>query len=165
MRIHPFVLVVAPCAISVALIVQAQSPKAGLYEVSSKMTWQHSPFPEGMQAPSGSGGPHTTKVCVTQAQIDKYNGPKPSAHGGNCQVGNIQKNQHGMTAEITCGVPMTGKGKVETTWTDSGHSKSKVHFTGSMKMGQESKTIEWTVQSQSTFKGGNCGGVKPADEK
>ena len=115
-----------------ALLAWAQSPKAGLYEVTSKMTWQQSPFPAGMQAPPGSGGPHSAQVCVTQAQIEKYNGPKPEAHGG-CQVGNIQKHESGMTAEITCGAPMTGKGTVQTRWIDSGHSKSKVHFTGSMQ--------------------------------
>lgn len=162
MRIHRFVLIVAPCAISVALIASAQTPKAGLYEVTTKMTWQQSPFPAGMQAPPGSGGPHSSQVCVTQAQIDKYNGPKPQARGG-CEVHNIQKHEGGMTADLTCGAPMTGNGKVETTWTDSGHSKSKVHFNGSMKIGQDTKNIEWTVQSQSTFKGHDCGGVKPAD--
>jgi hypothetical protein len=149
--------------ITATFLAGAQSPKAGLYEVTSKMIWQHSPFPEGMQAPSGSGGPHSTQVCVTQAQIDKYNGPKPAAHGGNCEVGNIQKNQHGMTAEITCGAPMTGKGNVQTTWTDSSHSKSRVHFSGSMKIGQDTKTIEWTLESQSTFKAANCGTVKPTE--
>lgn len=160
MRIHRSVFMSIPWVIGTALLAWAQSPKAGLYEVTSKMTWQQSPFPAGMQAPPGSGGPHSAQVCVTQAQIEKYNGPKPEAHGG-CQVGNIQKHESGMTAEITCGAPMTGKGTVQTRWIDSGHSKSKVHFTGSMQMGPDSKTIEWTVESESTYKGSNCGTVKP----
>jgi hypothetical protein len=162
MRIHRSILIAASCVIGAALIACAQhpSPKPGLYDVTNKMTWQQSPFPAGMQAPPGSGGPHSSQVCVTQAQIDKYNGPKPDARGG-CQISNIQKHDAGMTAEITCGAPMTGKGTVATDWTDSGHSKSKVHFTGSMQMGPDSKTVEWTVESESTYKGHDCGTVKP----
>jgi hypothetical protein len=161
MRAHRHLSLVALFVITVSFIAVAQSPKAGLYEVTSKMTWQQSPFPAGMQAPPGSGEPHSSQVCVTQAQIDKYSGPKPQARGG-CEIHNIQKHEAGMTAEITCGAPMTGKGKVETNWVDSGHSKSKVHFNGSMQMGQDTKTIEWTVESDSTFKSADCGSVKPA---
>jgi hypothetical protein len=165
MRIHRSALISVPCIIGAALIAWAQhpSPKPGLYDVTNKMTWQKSPFPAGMQAPPGSGGPHSSQVCVTQAQIDKYNGPKPDARGG-CQVSNIQKHDAGMTAEITCGAPMTGKGTLATNWTDSGHSKSKVHFTGSMKMGEDTKAIEWTVESESTYKGPDCGTVKPLSD-
>jgi hypothetical protein len=165
MRIHHYVFVPALCALGAALIVSAQhpTPKPGLYDVTNKMTWQQSPFPAGMQAPPGSGGPHSSQVCVTQAQIDKYNGPKPDARGG-CQVSNIQKHDAGMTAEISCGAPMTGKGTLATNWTDSGHSQSKVHFTGSMKMGDNTKTIEWTVESESTYKGPDCGNVKPLSD-
>jgi hypothetical protein len=160
MRIYRALLLAAPCVVSAAVLAWAQSPKGGLYEVTSHMTWQQSPFPAGMQAPAGAGGPHSTQVCVTQTQIEKYNGPKPDASGG-CHVTNIQKHEGGMTAEIVCDSQMKGKGTVETTWTDSGHSKSKVHFTGSMQMGPNSKKIEWTVESISTYKGPACGAVKP----
>lgn len=162
MRVHLKVLIASSLVAGAALFAWAQqSPKPGLYEVTSHMTWQQSPFPEEMQAPPGSGGPHSAQVCVTQAQIDKYSGPKPQARGG-CNISNIQKNANGMTAEITCGAPMAGKGTVATTWTDPGHSKSKVHFTGEMHVGQNTKTVEWTVESQSTYKGADCGSVKPA---
>lgn len=163
MSVHRRVVIVGSCMAALALIAWAQAPKAGLYEVTSKMTWQQSPFPAGMQAPSGEGSAHTAQACVTQAQIDKYNGPKPQANRG-CQISNIQKHDNGMTAEISCGTPMTGKGSVETTWIDSGHSKSKVHFTGSMQMGSNSTTVEWTIESESTYKGPDCGSVKPIAE-
>jgi hypothetical protein len=146
-----------------ALVAWAQTPKAGLYEVTNQMTWQQSPFPDGMQAPPGSAGPHTAQTCVTKAQIEKYNGPKPEAHGG-CQISKIQKREGGMIAEISCGAPMTGQGSIETKWTDSGHSKSKIHFTGSMRVGPNTKTVEWTIDSESTYKGPDCGSVKPAAE-
>lgn len=147
---------------ALAVVAGAQAPKAGLYEVTNRMTWQQSPFPEGMQEKPGSGAPHTAQTCVTQAQIDKYNGPRPQANGG-CQVTNIQKRQHGMTAEMTCSGSMRGKGTIETVWTNSGHSKSKVHFTGEMKVGANSKTVEWTVDSESNYKGPDCGSVKPSE--
>ncbi len=146
-----------------ALVAWAQAPKAGLYEVTNRMTWQQSPFPEGMQAPPGSAGPHTAQTCVTKAQIEKYNGPKPEAHGG-CEISNIQKHDSGMSAVISCGAPMAGQGTIETTWTDSGHSKSKIHFTGSMHVGPDTKTVEWTIDSESTYKSPDCGTVKPAAE-
>ena len=149
--------------LSLAPVVGAQAPKSGLYEVTNRMTWQHSPFPDGMQEPSGSGGPHIAKTCLTQEQIDKYNGPKPEANGG-CQVTNIRKHENRMTAEMSCSGSMKGNGTVETVWTDSGHSKSKVHFTGQMQIGTQSKAIEWTVDSEARYTGPDCGSVKPSAE-
>ena len=164
MQVHRKILIAAG-TLALALIALAQAPttpKPGLYEVTSAMTWQQSPFPDGMQTPAGSGAPHTAQTCITQAQIDKYNGPKPSANRG-CQVTNIQKTDGGMTAEISCGAPMAGKGTVETVWTDTGHSRSKVHFNGAMQVGPNSKPIEWTLETESSYKGPDCGSVKPAD--
>lgn len=161
MRAHRYVLAVGACSLALTLLALAQSPKAGLYEVTNKMTWQHSPFPDGMQAPAGSEGPHTAQTCVTQSQIDKYNGPKPEANGG-CQISNIQKRGNSMTAAIVCTGSMKGKGTIRSTWVDSGHSRGKVHFTGSMQVGPNTKNVEWTVDSESTFVGSDCGGVKPA---
>ena len=77
------------CLLALTVLAWAQSNrKPGLWEVTSTMTWQQSPMPPGMQAPPGSpfgGGPRTTQVCVTQAQIDKFGGPAPQTRG-DCQV-------------------------------------------------------------------------------
>jgi len=163
MRIRSTILIAGAGTLALALIALAQppKPKPGLYEVTNTMTWQQSPFPEGMKAPKGSGEPHTGQTCITQEQIDKYNGPKPEANRG-CQISNVQKHGSGMTAEIACGAPMKGNGTVKSTWVDSGHSKSKVHFTGSMNVGNQVKTIEWTLDSQSSYKGPDCGSVQPS---
>lgn len=155
------IFIAVSCAAVAALIAWAQTPRAGLYEVTNRMTWQKSPFPDGMQAPPGSGSPHTAQTCVTQAQIDKYNGPRPEA-GGGCQVSNIHKREGGMTAEITCSGSMKGQGTIETAWIDSGHSRGKVHFAGEMQVGKNSKNVEWTIESESIFKGSDCGSVKPS---
>ena len=162
-RLHRNILLVCILTLALAITATAQTPKAGLYEVTNRMTWQHSPFPDGMQEKPGSGAPHTAQTCISQSQIDKYNGPKPQA-SGTCRISNIQKHNAGMTAVMTCTGSMKGKGTVETLWTDSGHSKTKVHFIGEMQVGPNSKTIEWTIDSESTFKGPDCGSVKQSDQ-
>ena len=153
------------CLFAVALFAWAQTTrKPGLWEVTSTMTWQQSPMPAGMPAGPNSpfgGGPHTTQVCVTQAQIDKYGAPPPQTRG-DCQMTDIQMKPTGMTATMACTGRVVGNGTVEASWIDSGHTKSKVHFTGTMTMGPQTKPIEWTMESTSAFKSADCGSVQPA---
>jgi hypothetical protein len=161
MRFHRKILIAGTLALALVALGQRPKPKPGLYQVTNKMTWQQSPFPESMTSPSRSDTPHTAQTCITQAQIDKYNGPKPEASGGSCKITDIRKQESGLTAAMSCGPPMAGKGTVETRWVDSGHSRSKIHFTGSMQVGKNLKTIEWTIDTESIYKGPNCGAVKP----
>lgn len=161
MRLHRSLFAVSVCIVLLGVFAWAQGRKAGLYEVTSTMTWQQSPFPNGM-GPGASA--HTAQVCVTQEQIDKY-GDVPPQTRGNCQVTDIKKGINSMHATITCTGPMAGTGTVDSTWTSTDSSNSTVHFTGSMQMGADSKTIEWTVSSRSVYKGADCGSVKPAAAK
>lgn len=146
------------CFLLVAFFVWAQNRKAGLWELTTTQTWQQSPFPQGM-TPPGSGT-HTTPVCLTQEQIDKYGAIVPQTRG-NCQVTNVVKKDNGMTADMECTGAMSGRGTMESTMVDDDHAKGKVHFTGSIQMGQNSRPIEWTMESSSAFKGSDCGNVKP----
>ena len=41
---------------AMAAVAGAQSRKPGLWEMTTTMTWQKSPFPEGMMGPDGGGG-------------------------------------------------------------------------------------------------------------
>lgn len=155
------------CAVvaSAMLLVAQADRKPGLYETTSTMTWQQSPFPQGMQMPAGAnspfgGGPHTSQACITQEMIDKYGGPVPQSRG-DCQLKNMNKSAGGMTADYVCTGQMNGTGKIESSWNESGQAHSKVHFTGTMQMGQRSTPIEWTIDSNSTYKGADCGSVKP----
>lgn len=158
MRATRNLLLPALCFLALALLAWSQSRKPGLYEVTSTMTWQQSPFPNGMGPASE---PRTTQVCVTQEQIDKYGTVPPQLHG-DCQLTNVEKKATSMTAELVCTGPMGGKGDVHSTWADDGHSSStKVHFTGAMQMGPNSRPVEWTVVATSQFKGADCGSVKP----
>lgn len=164
MRKTRFWAPVGCCLAATAMLLMAQSNrKPGLYETTSTMTWQQSPFPAGMQAPAGSpfgGGPHTSQVCVTQEMIDRYGGPMPQSRG-DCQAKNMTRTANGMTADWVCTGQMAGTGKMEGTWNADGTSHTKVHFTGTMSMGPRSTPVEWTMESSSTFKGPDCGSVKP----
>jgi hypothetical protein len=157
MRIRRTVLLVGVCGLAFGLLAWAQGRKAGLWEVTATMSWQQSPFPAGM-APMSQ--PHTTQVCVTQEQIDKF-GTAPPQTRGDCQVNNVVKRADGMSAELVCTGPMSGKGDVQASWNDNLHSRAKVHFLGEMQMGPNPKPVEWTVDSTSVYKGADCGTVKP----
>jgi hypothetical protein len=129
------------------------------------MNWQKSPFPENMPGmpnmASAMSAPHTTPVCVTQEMVDKYGGPLPQSRNNECQAQNIKRTDLGMTGDWVCNGSMKGTGTVESSWADENHVTSKVHFTGVMQMGPDSKPVEWTMESTSIYKGADCGGVKP----
>jgi hypothetical protein len=145
------------CLAVLAVYAWAQGRKAGLYEVTSTMTWQQSPFPSGMGPGTGA---HTSQVCVTQEQIDKYNGVPPQTRG-ECQVTNMVTKPDGYKADISCTGQMKASGTVEASYDGEGHGKTRMHMTGSMPMGPSSKPVEYTVVSDSTYKGADCGSVKP----
>ena len=165
------------CVFAVAVFAWAQAGRRpGLYEVTSTMSMggagapqmpqmpQLPPgvqLPPGMQMPQSPYAPHTMQVCVTQAMIDKYGGPSPAPHHGQCQVTDISMKSNGMTAKIICTGQMSGTGTVETTWTDANSSQTKMHMTGTMQMNSGSTPIDMTVQSSSVYKGADCGDVKP----
>src|SRR5579871_6195126 len=141
--------------------------KPGLYEITTSMTWQQSPFPQGMQLPPQAaaafgGAPHTSQMCLTQEMIDKYGAPMPQQNPRqSCQVSNVQKSATGMSADWVCTGAMSGKGSIESHWSPDGTVTGKVHFAGSMQMGPNPTPIEWTSTSTSVYKGPDCGSVKP----
>ena len=157
MRIHRSVFALLACVLVLAVFAWAQPPKAGLYETTSNMTWQVSPFPNGM-APMQ--GPQTRLVCVTQEEIDKF-GTLPPHTEKTCEVTNVVKKTSGMTADLVCTGAMSGKGDIKASWDASYRTTSKVHFIGKMNMGQNTQPFEWTVESTSVYKGADCGNVKP----
>ena len=157
-------LTLAVCCLAGAALAWAQERKPGLWDVTSTMTWQKSPFPAGMNMPAGGnspfgGGPHTTQVCLTQQQIDDYHAITPAMKG--CQITNVVKRPNGMTGDLVCTGIFSGKGTLESSWSDSEHASGKVHFVGAMQMGPQSTPIEWTATSTSVYKGADCGSVKP----
>ena len=154
------------CLFATASQAHAQQPiKPGLWETTTSMSWQKSPFPSGMQMPpqaaaSFGGGSHTAQSCLTQAWIDRFGSPMPQNHGA-CQYTNISLKPASMSGALVCIGQMNGSGTVEVEWSMSNTAKGKVHFTGAMQMGPNTIPIEWTNEFTSVYKGPDCGNVKP----
>jgi Protein of unknown function (DUF3617) len=161
-------IVLAGCAWAAVLNGAQAGRKPGLWEVTSRTTWQQSPFAGATPAPDASpetAEPQTTTVCLTQEMIDKYGGPIPQTHDA-CQLSNVNRTANGMTADWVCNGRLNGKGSIQSSWKDDNHASGKVHFSGTMLMGQAgSRPVEWTNQFTSTWKKPDCDGVKPEGEK
>ena len=165
MRKTPIWITLSCCLFALAVVALAQAVrKPGLWEMTANMAWQQSPLPPGITLPPGMKSPYsgmttTTQVCLTQAMIDKYGAPM--SQNRDCQITNIQLRSSSMSADMVCSGKMSGKGTVESSWTDGNHAKGKVHFAGTMQSGQNSMPVEWTVESSSVYKGPDCGSVAP----
>lgn len=159
------VLVLCVLAASIFAFAQA-SRKPGLYQMTVTMTWQKSPMPPGVTLPSGVQNPfgpttHTSDVCLTQEMIDKYGAPLNASQAGeDCTVSNIVRRPDGMTAEMTCTGRMNAHATIDSSWSGN-TAHATVHFIGTTSMGPNSIPVEYTVVSDSTYKGADCGSVKP----
>jgi Protein of unknown function (DUF3617) len=140
------------CLFAMTLFAGAQAiRKPGLWEMTTNMTWQQSSMPPGMT--------NTKLVCLTQEMINKYGAPMPQSP--NCQISNVVLKATSMTADWVCSGRMAGKGTLESSWADPNHAIGKVHFVATMQMGQNSRTVEYTINSSSVFKSPDCGSVAP----
>lgn len=161
MRRTGIVIVLGCCVLGSSARVVALDRKAGLWELTTTMTWQRSPFPPGADtAAPGNGAPRTTPVCFTEEQIQKYGAIMPPEHA-NCTIANVVKKANSMTGEMVCTGRMNGKASLESSWPDAEHATGKMHFVGTMQIGKTTAPAEWTVVSSSVFKGADCGSVKP----
>jgi len=151
-------IIMGCCLFAMTITASAQAVrKPGLWEMTTNMTWQQSPMPNGMTMPGG--GPHTMQVCLTQAMIDKYGAPVSQTQR-DCKIVNVVMHTSSMTADLVCSGRMNGKGEMQSSW--SGNTAiGKMHFAGTMQMGPNSTPVEWTTNTTSTYKGPDCGSVKP----
>jgi hypothetical protein len=160
------------CGLAAAALAWGQiKQQPGLWEVTTQMSMAGAPqvpqmpagvqLPPGMSMPASPFAPHTTQVCVTQAMIDKYGAPYSNPQRGNCKVSNVTMKPNGMSADIACTGQMSTTGTVESTWSEAGSVTTKVHMTGTMQMGQNSRPVDMTVTSTSAYKGADCGSVQP----
>lgn len=164
-------IAVGCCLFVATQFASAQSGrKPGLWEVTTTMNMagmQMPQMPQNVQLPPGAGGspfgPHTAQICVTQAMIDKYGGPTatPPSRNSDCKMTDISIKPTGMTATMVCTGQMNATGTVVATFTDANTTHSKVHITGTMQMGPNSRPVDMTMDSTSVYKGPDCGSVKP----
>ncbi len=143
-------VVVSCCLIAMAASAQGQR-KAGLWEVTSQMSMSGMPNMPQM-------GSRTQQVCVTQAMIDKYGGPYSNPQNGQCQVSNVSLSPTGMSADLSCTGRTTMTGTVKTTFVDANTTKTTMQMNMTEGNGQQ---MQMTMQSTSTYKGSDCGSVKP----
>jgi hypothetical protein len=158
-------MLVGSCGIALAAFAWGQmKQKPGLWEVTSTTSMAGMPaMPPGAPQMASPFAPHTTQVCLTQAMIDKFGGPNPNPPRGDCKVTDIVKKPSGMTAKITCTGQMAMTGTVDSTWPDANITHTTMHLTGSMQMGQMNHPLDMTIKSDSTYKGPDCGNVKPIE--
>lgn len=154
------------CLLAAAVLSWAQAVrKPGLWEMTSTTIWQKTPLPPGMTMPQGAANPfapstRTTQVCLTQEMVSKFGAPIPTPEQS-CTISNLVVKTTSMSAEMTCTGRMNITATMESSWPDGNTAKGKVHFTGTMPMGANATPIEFTVESTSTYKGPDCGSVKP----
>jgi len=144
--------VLLSCLLATALAC-AQDRKPGLYEMTMVTT---TVSPSAATYP-----PRTMQYCLTQEMIDKYGAMVPDTPTRACQLVNVVKKSGGMTADMVCSGPINGNGKLEVNWSDSEHAKGNLHFSGTIRPGQDDIKIEWNAASTSVYKGPDCGTVKP----
>ncbi len=153
-------------ALSMGALAQVMG-KPGLWDMTSTLTWQKTPMPPGITLPAGIQSPfapttHTSQVCMTQQMIDKFGAPFAYSQGQeNCTVTNIVRKPSSLTAEMTCTGRISGKTTIESSWPDGNTAHGTAHFVGAMQMGNSALPVEYTVESTSTYKGADCGDVKP----
>jgi hypothetical protein len=109
---------------------------------------------------SPTGNAQTIPVCLTEPLIDTYGIALPPSLR-DCEISNVQRKPDSITADMTCKGRYSGKGSIESTWSDDEHGTGKVHFIGKMKEGSNLLTMGWTQSSTAVFKSQDCGSIKP----
>ena len=146
----------------IALGARAQDVKPGLYDMTLTTTTVSPARRE-----SGTQGIHPVRhlqVCLSRQMLDQYGAIVPEHLANVCQLINVVKNPHGMTADMVCSGHLTGKGTIAVNWIDSEHSKGRIHFNGTMRPGDTAIKLEWITDTTATYKGPDCGEFKPAPE-
>lgn len=146
---------------SVAVIVFAQEKepshhygKAGLWEVTTTMTWQKQPVRTGVPGGPPAAGSHTSEFCLTQAMVDA--GALFPQSRGECHIQNKVVKPGKLTANYLCTGKMKGMGNVESSFPDLEHVTGSIHFVGTLDVDRKPQPIEWTNSSSAVFKTAQC---------
>ncbi len=146
---------------SAAVIVFAQSKdtthhsgKAGLWEVTTTITWQKAPVRTGAPGAPPKAGSHTTEVCLTQEMVDA--GALLPQSRGQCHIQNKVVKPGSVTGNYLCIGKMKGMGTLESTVPDLEHVNGSIHFVGTLDVEGHAQPVEWTTTSTAVFKTAQC---------
>jgi Protein of unknown function (DUF3617) len=159
-------LTLMSCVFALVHSSQAQSRKAGLWEMTSKTTILQpgsrvgAPTNNGTSTQAQASEPEGLPVCLTQAQIDKYGVILPPSLR-DCEISNVVQKPNSFSADMMCKGAYNGKGSIESIWTDDDHASGKVRFVAKSRDSAAPMSIAWTQESTAVFKSPDCGSVKP----
>jgi len=155
MKITRVCLTLGLCVVALLAQVQCQGRKAGLWEITTTMSLS------GMRNMPNMGpyGPDT--ICVSQAMIDKYGGPYVNSQQGQCALTSVVLTAGGMTAKLTCPQNSLTVGTVQTTFVDANTTKTTIQMTTYYPIDHNEAPLNTTIQTTATYKGSDCGSVKP----
>jgi hypothetical protein len=141
--------------------------KAGLWNVSTSMTMPDMPQmpPEaaammkqqGLKMPMG-GEPVTTRICMSQAEVDADTPPRTGDREMHCDTHMISKTPSSMTAETVCGGKMQGTGHLQVSYSGTEHYSGSYSFKGTM----DGRPQEMTSSFKGDWVKADCGAVKPS---
>lgn len=148
-------------------LAEAQSRKAGLWDITSKTSILQPGNRVGttlnngsQEPPQSSEAPGALPACLTQAQIDKYGVILPPSMR-DCDISNVVQKPNGVSADLVCKGTYNGKGSIESTWTDDDHATGKIRFVAKGRDSSQPMSITWTQEATAVFKSPDCGNVKP----
>jgi len=152
------------CVFTASVSSAQQSPKAGLWMISTTTRVQQqgeSPanFSGGHQGQSSSA-PVGLPACMTEEMIDKYGVILPPSLR-DCELSNVVQAADNFHADMTCKGSYNGVGSVESTWTDEDHVTGKVRFVSRIGEAGNGRQMTWVQESTAVFKSADCGDVKP----
>ena len=159
-------ITLACCMFSTLLFASAQNGKAGLWDVSSKITYQHpgrvGMFSDTQSATQPSDPAPPLPVCYSQQVIDKFGIILPPSLR-DCALSNVVRKPNSMSADLVCTGRMGGKGSIEASWSDDEHVQGKIHFVATANQGPNHSmmSLAWTEDSTGVFKSADCGDVRP----
>ena len=150
------------CLPTARLAATAQDRKPGLYEMTITTA---TVSPERKSSRSQGAHPvRTIQACLSQQMLDRYGAIVPEYLANVCQLTNVVKSAQGMTADMVCSGHLNGKGTIAVNWIDNEHSKGKIHFSGTMRPGEDAFKIEWNTDTTATYKGPDCGELRPTPQ-
>jgi hypothetical protein len=164
MQKHIVWITLTLCLLAARVASAQQSPKAGLWVISTTTRIQQqgeSPanFSAGHQG-QASSEPVGLPACLTQDVVDKFGVILPPSLR-DCELSNVVQAADNFHADMTCKGSYNGVGSVESTWTDEDHVSGKVRFVSRTGEAGKGRQMTWVQESTAVFKSSDCGTVKP----